>query len=110
MISDINKKKTLSKQEIVCKRIFSQMRGLMFRKKQNLIMEFPKERRISLHNCFVFFTTDVLILDSEKRIVEIKRNLRPFHFWSALQKGKYVIELGLPENRGYDVGDRINFS
>ena len=100
-----NKNKILSEKEIVCKTFFSQVRGLMFRKKQNLIMIFGKEKKISLHMFFVFYPIDVLLLNENGEIVEIKRNLRPFTFWSSKEKGKYVVELAFPG--GYKVGDRV---
>ena len=66
----------------------------MFRPKQNLVMEFPRERKISLHMCFVFFPIDVLILDKDKRVIEIKEKFRPWGYWSSSRRGKYVVELG----------------
>jgi hypothetical protein len=89
-----NKNKIISKKEIVCKSLWSQARGLMFRKKQNLIMIFPEERKISLHNFFVFYPIDVIVLDKNKKVVEIKEKFMPFTFWSSSKKGKYLIELG----------------
>ncbi len=89
----------------ICNTFISQARGLMFRKKQNLIMVFPKEKKISLHMFFVFFPIDVLILDKNKKIVEIKRNFMPFTFWNSTKKGKYVVELAFPQN--YKVGQII---
>lgn len=44
----------------------------------------------------VFYPIDVLILDKDKIIVEIKRNFKPFTFWNAQKKGKYVVELAYP--------------
>ena len=57
-------------------------------------MIFNKERTISLHNFFVFYPIDVLILDENKKVVEIKENFKPFTFWNSKNKGKYLIELG----------------
>jgi uncharacterized membrane protein (UPF0127 family) len=109
MIINKTKNKTISKQEKRCKSLFSQAIGLMFHHKQNLVMEFPKQRSISLHNCFVFFPIDVLILDEKMKIVEIKLNFKPFTFWNATQKGKYVIELG-DRNKEYEIGDKVEIS
>ena len=39
------------------------------------------------------------------KIVEIKRNFKPFRFWSAAQKGKYAVELGFFGE--YEIGDNI---
>jgi len=66
----------------------------MFRKKQNLVMVFPNERKISLHMFFVFYPIDVLIVDDQMRIVEIKRYFQPFTTWKSAKKGKCVVELG----------------
>ena len=105
-------KQIISAEELVCSNIFSQSLGLMFRKRQNLIMIFRKEKKISLHNFFVFYPIDVLILDEHKKIVEIKRNFKPFNFWSSKMRGRYVVELGFPGNfsERYDVGNILEFS
>jgi len=81
-----------------CTNIFSQALGLMFRRKQNLVMVFKKEKKVSLHMFFVFFPIDILILDSNKKIVEIKKDFKPFTFWNSKKKGKYVVELAYPHN------------
>lgn len=106
MILNKTKNKIISEKEILCNSFFSQMRGLMFRKKQNLIMILNKEKKVSLHMFFVFYPIDVLLLNENKEIVEIKRNFKPFTFWNSKEKGKYVVELAFPAE--YEVGDKIN--
>ena len=105
MIINKTSNETISRKELICTNIFSHARGLMFRKKQNLVMVFPKEKKISLHNFFVFYPIDVLILNENKEIVEIKRNFEPFTFWKSQKKGKYVIEMSF--SKDYKVGDKI---
>lgn len=107
MIINKTKNETISKKEKVCKNIFSKGLGLMFSRKKNLIIVFNNERKISLHNFFVFYPIDVLILDKDRKIVEIKRNFKPFTFWSSKKKGKYVVELGSPNK--YEVGNELRF-
>lgn len=80
----------------------------MFRKKQNLIMKFSEEKRIALHMFFVFYPIDVLVLNKNKEIVEIKKKFKPFTFWNSKEKGKYVVELPFPGE--YEVGDRLKFA
>ncbi len=80
--------------DLYCKSFLSQARGLMLRSKKNLIMEFPEERYISLHNFFVFYPIDVYVLDKNKKVVEEKKNFKPFTLWTSSVKGKYVIEIG----------------
>ena len=109
MIINKTQHKTISEKEIICKSPLSQARGLMFHlRKNNLVMVFPEERRISLHNFFVFYPIDVLVLDSALKVVEIKKNFLPFTFWKAKKKGKYLIELSQTESPSYQVGDQIN--
>ena len=87
------------------------MLGLMNKLgKTNLIMIFKKERIISLHMFFVFYPIDVLILDENKKVIEVKENFKPFTFWSSTKKGKYLIELGKKESRGkVKLGDLLEF-
>lgn len=105
MIFNTTSKKLISQKERYCRNIFSQSFGLMFRKKQNLIMEFPRERRVSLHMWFVFFPIDVLVVDKSLEIVEIKRNFKPWTFWKSKNKGKYIIELAFQSE--YKEKDKI---
>jgi len=107
MIFNKTKNKVISKKEKYCKSVFSQAIGLMFSKRKNLVMVFSEERKIKLHNWFVFYGIDVLVLDSSRRIVEIKNNFKPFRFWSSIRKGKYVVELGVKGE--YGVGDELEF-
>ena len=92
----------------ICKSAWSKARGLMFSRKKNLVFVFNKEKRISLHMLFVFFSIDVLFLDKNKRIVEIKKNFRPFSFYTSKEKAKYVIEL--VEYNNYKIGEKIIFN
>ena len=93
-----NRDEIISQDELYCDSFFQLARGLMFRSKQNLIMKFPKERRINLHMFFVFFPIDVLVLDSSMKVVEVKKNFKPFTFWNSKKKGKYVVELGFAKD------------
>src|SRR3989338_9284716 len=99
--------KVISQRELVCTSPWSQARGLMFRKRQNVVMIFPQERSISLHMFFVFYPIDVLIINQHHKIIEIKRNFKPFTFWNSSKKGKYVVELGFSGR--YEVGDELHF-
>ena len=80
MFLNKTRNKIISKEEKCCYSIWSKASGLMFSRKKNLIMFFDPEEKIKLHNFFVFFPIDVLVLDVDQRIVEIKRNFKPFTF------------------------------
>src|SRR3990167_6402965 len=96
MLYNKAKQKIISTEEIMATGFLSQARGLMFRRKQNLIMILPQEKKVSLHMFFVFYPIDVLILNHKKEIVEIKPKFKPFTFWNSKEKGKYVVELAFP--------------
>jgi uncharacterized protein len=93
------------KNVILCKSNWSKARGLMFSKRKNLLFVFDNERRISLHNCFVFFPIDLIFLDKDFRVIEIKRDFRPFRFYTSKKKTKYVLEL--TEEHKIKIGDKI---
>lgn len=105
MIINKTKNKVISDKELVCKNIFSQSLGLMFRRKQNLVMVFNNERKVSLHNFFVFYPIDIILLDKNNKIVEIKRKFKPFTFFNPQHKAKYIIELAFCSE--YDVNEKL---
>ena len=91
--------------------MFSQALGLMFRKKQNLLMTFPKERKISLHMFFVFFPIDVIWLNKEKRIIAMKENLKTFSISAIDKLSQHIIELpqGTIKRTNTHINDLIEF-
>lgn len=92
MIINQTTNQVLSKQEMYCKSFLSQAIGLMFRRKQDLVMIFPREKMISLHMFFVFYPIDVFLLNENQEVIEIKRNFRPFTFYKSNNRAKQVIE------------------
>jgi len=88
--------------------------GLMFSKEKKdfaLIFFFSKDLIISLHMFFVFYPIDVIFLDSEMRIVEIKENFKPFTIYNPKKKARFVIELpkGTIARTKTIVGDLIGY-
>ena len=81
------------------------------RKNKTLLFVFNKEKIISLHMFLVFYPIDVLFLNKNKKIVEIKQNFKPFTFHTPQNKAKYVIELpnGTVKRTKTEVGDTIRF-
>jgi len=93
----------------ICKTHWKIFRGLMFSKKKNLIFILDQERIVGLHMVFVFFTIDVLFLDKNKKIIEIKKNLKPFGFYISKKKAKYVVEMSKNRKKEYKLKEKINF-
>lgn len=108
MITNLTQKKTISQIELSANTFLKQALGLMFHRKHNLIMTFPSPKKISLHNFFVFYPIDILLLNEKKEIIEIKHNFKPFTFYKAKQNAKYVIELA-NRNNNYQLNDKLDF-
>lgn len=95
--------------------VFKKIRGLMFRKSFDHALIFPMNeesvRKSSIHSLFVFFTFDVLFLDKNKKIVDM-RSVKPFRLnVSPAKPAKYIIELpqGTIEKAKVKIGQEINF-
>ncbi len=102
-----NNKKTLSTP-------FEKALGLMFSKQIDdigYIFLFDYPRRIDLHMFFVFFSIDLLFLDADKKVIEIKENFKPFSLYYSRNKAKFLIELpyGKIKESQTRIGDRIIF-
>ena len=52
-----------------------------------------KESFVSLHMFFVFFKIDVLFLDKNKKVVDLKKNFLPFTIYNPKKRAMFVIEL-----------------
>ncbi len=91
-----------------CETLPNQMQGLMFSKKRTLLFVFKKPRRISLHNFFVFFPINLIFLDDEKRVIEIRKNFLPFTLYASKVWASYLIET--PFDIDADVGEKLLLS
>ena len=113
MIKNLTKKRKLEINAIICSGIFAQSIGLMFSKKQEIILifKFSYEKLVPLHMLFVFYPIDVLFLNDKRIVVELKENFKPFAFYYPKEKAKYVVEMpeGSIKKLKAEVGDRIRF-
>ena len=112
MIINHTKKKIIIKKSKLCKSVICKAIGFMFRKKNPdyaLIFIFRNERKNPLHMLFVFFPIDVLFLDKKKQVVEIKKDFKPFTYYSPKNKSLYVIELPTGHLKITRKGDKIRF-
>ena len=107
------KKRIIVEKTALCRTVFKRAAGLMLSKKENkaLIFIFSKEKIVPLHMLFVFYPIDVLFLNKEKKIVEIKEHFRPFSFYSPKNKARYIIEM--PEGSigkfNLEISDKLSF-
>ncbi len=112
MITNTTKKFVIINKAKICKSITSRAFGLMLRKKPDygMVFVFESERRADLHMLFVFFPIDVLFLDKEKRVVDIKKDFKPFTYYAPNAKALYVVELPVEVMGKTAIGDKITFS
>ena len=108
MIFNTTQNICISKQEINANTMFKQTCGLMFRRKANCLMTFKTPQPISLHNFFVLYPLDIILLDEHKIIIEIKKQFKPFSVWSSKTKALYCLELAYPST--YKMGDQLELS
>jgi len=102
-------KRVLAKAEIAkgLRKVF----GLMFSKQKNILLEAEYEGIISsaIHMLFVFFPIDVIWLDKNKTVVDIKAAY-PFQLFLAPKKpAKYILELQKGKGKLFRVGKKLNF-
>lgn len=113
MIRNISKKNVVVENVKYCKGL-SKYVGLMFSRKienKALIFEFKREQISAIHMFFVFYPIDLIFLNENKKVVEIKENLKPFNFYTPKNKAKYVIELsaGSVKKTKTVIGDKLRF-
>ncbi|PIO05121.1 hypothetical protein COT47_06155 [Candidatus Woesearchaeota archaeon CG08_land_8_20_14_0_20_43_7] len=82
----------ITKKEIITN-ILGKAIGLMFRTKveKALIFVNSRESYTPLHMFFVFCPIDVLYLNSEKKVVELKENFFPFTVFHPRKMARYII-------------------
>lgn len=108
------KKIQIAKRVVLRRNTFSQGIGLMFHKKivdEAHIFIFDKERNIPVTMFFVFFPIDILFLDKNKKVVELKENFKPFTNYYPKNIAKYLIELPAGTIKKYKIAinDKLIF-
>lgn len=90
------------------------LRGLMFRRKidHGILFDLEEETRLGacIHSIFVFFKFDVIFLNSDKEIVDIRESVRPFKpLIIPKEPVKYILELpeGKIDEKGLNIGQSL---
>ena len=97
---------------IVYSNALSRRFGLMFSRQKTLVFTFEEEQIVPLHMMFVFYKIDVLFLNKDQVVVEMKQNFKPFTFYIPKNKAAYVIELrqGAIKDEKIIVGEKIDLT
>lgn len=98
MLKNLTKKNTIVNSIKICKSIHSKAKGLMFTRKSyvcknSLLFEFKKPTKVGLHMFFVFYIIDVIFLDKDKMVVELKEDFKPFSIYNPKKPSNFVIEV-----------------
>lgn len=116
MITNKTQDQIISKEIIICDKLWSSMRGLMFRKTlgedQCLLIDLHKDTNAAIHMFFVNFPIDVVWLNNEKRVVDVAKDIKPNTPYKAPSKfARYILELpeGTLDNKSISVGDLFAF-
>ncbi len=96
LINKTNGKVLASKVEFA-DTFWRRFRGLMFRrnfpKGQTLLFKLAKSGRYGVHMFFVRFPIDLLYLNQDFVVVDIRRELRPWRIHRPKVKASYIVEL-----------------
>ena len=92
-------------------------RGLMFRKdisesNEAYIFVLDRERKAAITMMFVFFSIDVVWINSKFEVIDTKENIKSFSFYTGHRgKAKYFIEMPLNSIKKHEIkpGDKILF-
>lgn len=111
----INKNIVIADKVKYYKNFVCKAKGLMFsrplKRGQALILEANNEGILdtTIHMLFVFFSIDVIWLNSNKEVVDIKRDVKSFSPWITPNKAaKYIIELPKNASKHIKIGDKID--
>lgn len=83
------------------------MIGLMFQKKKTIVLDLGSEQEVYLHMFFVFYSIDMVFINKDKKVIEIKSNVKPFTPLIKSPKCSYVLES--PEIGKYHLCDKLQF-
>jgi uncharacterized membrane protein (UPF0127 family) len=103
--------KIIAREAIILKSFLSQVVGLRFKKQKNLVFDFKKEKKEIIDMIFVFYPIDLVFLDKSKKVIEIKKNIKPFTFYKTKNEVKFLLELnrGSIEKSNIKLGDKLSF-
>lgn len=94
----------------VCDTPFKRCLGMIFRKHVvPLFFKFPKSSRASLHSWFCPSGMDLIFLNEEHKVVELKSDWKSQSFYKPVQQFKYLAELPCEtiKKSGTRIGDLV---
>jgi len=121
-IINSTRKTVLAEHAEVAKTPWAKTKGLMFRASlkegEGLLLEFSGETKPSIWMPFMRFPLDLVFIDGEKRVVDIKanvkpmsRNLKTWKLYVPKEKCRWVLEVnaGKTSETKTSTGDALDF-
>lgn len=118
----------VSKNTILCDKVkiatksSAKAKGLMFRRsmkeKEGFLMEFQKETKPKIWMLFMRFPIDIIFINKQKKVVDIKTNALPltknpktWKLYQPKEKCKWVLEIksNSAKKTKTEVGDQLAF-
>ncbi|PLW80781.1 hypothetical protein C0585_00755 [Candidatus Woesearchaeota archaeon] len=98
----------------VCSTVFSKGMGLRFKKKivdEAYVFPFDKPVKATIDMFFVHFPIDMIFLDKDKKIIEIKEDFKPYKFYFPKNKFSFLVELpnGYVKKQRLKIGKKVEF-
>ena len=93
---------------------WGRLRGLMFRRRfphgRALLFKFRKPGRHSVHMFFVRFPIDLIYLNSDFKVVELRARLKPWRVYRPKTAVSHLVELpaGTIARSGVGIGHKIS--
>lgn len=94
---------------------WARFRGLMFRRNfgdgKALIFEIPEGREFGVHTFFVFFPIDLVYLDENMKVIDIKSELGSWSTYKPEVEGGFLVEFpaGVVEKHGVEISHELEF-
>ncbi|MFP4005115.1 MAG: DUF192 domain-containing protein [Candidatus Hadarchaeia archaeon] len=92
---------------------WSRFRGLMFRRNfgegEALVFEIPEGRKFGVHTFFVFFPIDLIYLNRDMKVVDLKCGLTPWSTYSPKEESRFLVEIpsGTVQRYGLERGHKL---
>jgi uncharacterized membrane protein (UPF0127 family) len=107
MLYNISKNKVVVENIIMADSFAKRLKGLMGKKalgKSEALMLMSCK---SIHTCFMRFPIDVVFLDMNYKVIQMRENLQPWRMLGGKKKAYFVLELteGTIAYKGISVGD-----
>ncbi|MBW3004667.1 DUF192 domain-containing protein [Candidatus Woesearchaeota archaeon] len=112
MIKNTTKKTVIARYCKKRRNILAKTFGLMLKNNITpLMFIFRKEKIVPIHTLLVRKPIDLVYLDRQMKVVDIKENLLPYRFYTPKARAMYVLELpaGFIGKSRTSVGDLVNF-